>query len=507
MTTWDVIKALLKNTNFYWRKFFVFFGIAAVMAGGLFLVKNQDKIEASVKFANQTQDYESGRVLLNIDVSKNGKIVVNGEDKSKYLKILPDYYEISILAIDQPQTYISSFQAIMNLPETVDESEIERIVYAVHGVSAYQTYMAGPRTIIYTADSIPPQASLTIVARLPKNILTPPISKQIIYNISRVSVKSYLYLAIAMPIIAFIILMMMVARRQQDKLFYLSRKFLSAPPNQTPPPVAGVLIDGQLGHREIASIIIDLARRGYVFINRKGQSFTFGKRKSLKLEEMQELKPYEQILLSKIFEPGDYKSTKEDVDMRVGRHIFSHKIAQVYLEIYNEAMKSGFFVKNPAIVHGRWKFTGIGLFFLSVLGFAHAAWRDPDPKFTLFFWVGAMAMSAVIIKLAGLMPVRSVTGTANLRAWMQFMRYLQMPQSIGPEADLMDKFNEYLPYSIVFGVEADWAKRFMRSNFTKPDWYESEEDVITLESFIGGLFPIIDYVATELHKSHEPTVE
>lgn len=507
MTTWEVIKTLAKGANIYWRKLFAFLGIALVLGGGFYLVYSYNQIQASVNFANQTQDYAAGRVQLTIDVTKDGKITINGRNGSKYLNILPDSYEISILAVDQPNTYLSSFQAIMNLPDTVTEDQVERIVYAVHGVSSYKTYMAGPRTIIYTAESIPPQASLTIVARLPKNIMTPPLGKLITYQLSLVSVKIYLILAIAMPILTLILLLMMIIRRQQDKIFSNTTKISNLPPSKLPPPVAGVLIDGHLGHREIAATLIDLARRGYLYVNRKGTDFSFGKRKTLALEEMQELRPYERILLSKIFEPGEYKSTREDVDMRIGRHIFSHKIAQVYLEIYNESMRSGFFVKNPAGVHRKWRFAGIGLFFLSVLGFARAAAMDPDPKFTLFFWVGAMAMSAVIIKLSGLMPIRSVTGTVALRGWLQFIRYLKLEQTIEPVANVMDRFNEYLAYAVVFGVESDWAKRFMRTTFTKPDWYESDEEIITLEAFIAGLFPIVDYVGEELHRSHEPTVE
>jgi hypothetical protein len=314
--------------------------------------------------------------------------------------------------------------------------------------------------------------------------------------------------ATLLPIITLIILFSMVIRRRQDQIFYTSRKVINRLPNQTSPAVIGALMDGKVGSREIAATIIDLASRGYLFINRHNDgTFSFGKRKSLNLESLPELHEFERILLSKIFEPNQYKSTGEDVQMRIGRHIFSKKIAQVYLNIYNEAIKLGYFAQNPVKVHLRWRYAGIGLFFLGLAGFLHAAIFILDSKFILLLWVGAMIASTVIIWLSGLMPVRSVTGTTVLRQWLQLKQYLKMSRRIDGGASIMDQFNTMLPYAIVFGVEVEWTKRFLEENFTKPEWYESEEAVVTLEAFVGGLFPIINYVGDSLDKSHEPTVE
>ncbi len=506
MHTLELVKAILRSIDFYWKKFLIFLLILFFGVGGFLLWRIVNGAHADIQFAQTPQYTSTYQYKLNIEVKENGQVTINGKDSSGDLRIFPEYYEVRILAIDNPGTFINNFEADMNLPKPVDKSAIEQQIYAVHGVGSYRTDMAG-QMLVYTAENISPQASLTIVAHLPKDILTPPLGKRIIYSIGNVPAKIFLGIAIILPLFTIIILLFMIFKRRKDQLLFLGAEPTDVPPKDVPPAVAGVLIDGQVGAREIAATLISLAVRKYIFITRKGGYFSFGKRKSLDVEASTELRNFEKLLLSKIFMPQDYFSTREDVEQRVGHHIFSRKIAQVFLEIYNEATLQGYFIQNPAAVHLRWKYTGIVLFFLGILGFIYTAIFAPDPKFTLIFWVGEMAAASVIIKFSSLMPARSAEGSRSLSSWMAFRKYLKMSEAIEPGAIIEDKFNKFLPYAIVFGAEAEWAKRFMKEPFTKPDWYESMEPVTTLEEFVGGLFPLISFVGSILAESHEPTVE
>ena len=507
MSTWEVIRRLLGSTTIYWRKFFVFMLFAVTLGGG-YLWYSHNFVDASFDLPGVAQGDFLDQRKVDIYLTENGRIIAENQNLSKSLKILPNSYEVSILALDSPGAFISEFQAVIHLPADVAQNQIEQRVYAVHGVGSHGEYMQDARTLVYTATNIEPIASYTIVAQLPKNILTPPLGKRLLFTLSQLSVKAYLIIAILLPVITIIILTIMVIRRRQDQIFYSSDKIVNRPPNDTPPAVVGALNDGRVGAREIAATLIDLACRGFILINKHNDgTFSFGKRKSLNVEFLPELREFERILLSKIFEPEHYKSTGADVDMRIGRHIFSKKIAQVYLNIYNEAIKLGYFTKNPITVHLRWRFTGIGLFFLGLLGFFNTAFFSDESPFFLLLWVSAMGAASAMIWLSGLMPARSVTGTTNLRQWLQFKQYLKLSRQIEGGAVLEDQFNKMLPYAIVFGVEAEWARRYLNERFTKPDWYESEEIVVTLEAFVGGLFPIISYVGHGLDKSHEPTVE
>ncbi len=505
MNNWQLFKEILKGLDFYWKKFIALSLLVLLVFGGIQIWKIQTKTQAEFAFSNEAQFSSINEQNYNIEVKNNGQVLVNGRDASSDLKIYPDYYEVQVLLVDASGTYINSIMAIMTLPKPVNKDQVQQIIYAIHGVGYNRAYMADDQTLIFTAQNISSQATLSISAHLPKNILTPPLRKRIIYWITNVPASQYALGAGVLPIITLTIMLFMIVKRRKDQIISFRMPAISAPPSETQPAIAGVLIDGQVGAREIAATLIDLANRGYIFIIQRKNYFTFGKRKSINLDDLPELRNYERILLNKIFHPQDYRSTKDDVEMRVGHHIFSRKIAQVFLEIYSEATNLGYFIKNPALVHRRWRYTGIILFFLGMLGFIHDALWAPDPKFILIFWLGEIGVSFVIIKLSGLMPSRSAQGSQILNQWMAFRRYLKSSKPI--EAAYEDKFNQYLPYAIVFGVEAGWAKRFLKSSFAKPDWYESIDFIESLEQYISGLFPLIGYVGEILAGSHDPTVE
>jgi hypothetical protein len=507
VTTWQLVKMLSKNTTVYWYKLMVFLGIVFVCYGTYFLFTA--KVMTNAAYAPVTAEPGEliGDEVLDIIVTEDGHVLTETKNLSSNLKVLPNNYELSVLVIDKPGAYVESFKAVVHLPGNVDATQIKQRTYAVHGVESYKQYLQDPQTLVYEAKSIDPQASFTIVAELPLSILTPLVSQKTNYYLTQIPAKTYIILAVLLPLITLIVMFVMIVRRRQDQFFYKSKKIINLPPNDSPPAIAGALMDGKVGSREIAATLIDLAQRQYLFINRhQNGEFSFGKRKSLNLETLAELHEFERVLLSKIFEPDKYKSTGQDVQMRIGRHIFSKKIAQVYLNIYNEATKLGYFVQNPAVIHMYWRYAGIGMFFLSLVGFFYTAFLGPDPKYLLFSWIGQMAASAVIINLSDLMPTRSIVGTTALRQWTQFKQYLELDRRIEGGATIGQNFNRFLPYALVFGCEKAWTNRFSKETFFKPDWYESDMPVVTLEVFAEELFPLINYVGESLDDSHDPTV-
>lgn len=507
MNTWQIIQEILHGANFYWKKFFVFLLFFAVLFGGAYWWKDSLKTEAEFQFAQGPKYISISSETMNVEVEENGQVLINGKNSPKALKLYRDYDEISLIVLDNPGVFISNFQITMKLPKPVQQDQLEQIIYAIHGVGRYETYMSSPETLVYSAQDIAPTATLSIAARIKdKNVLNPSPWKKLTYYITNMPLNIWFIISGAIPLLALIIMLFMILERRRDQVLYIGARPSNKPPDKASPALAGILLDGQMGARELAAILIDLAARGYIFITRKGNSFSFGKRKNIDLQSA-DLKIFEKVLLEKIFLSSDYKSTKTDVEMRVGRHIFSRKIAQVYLEIYNEATRAGYFVKNPAAVHRKFRNIGITLFLLGGLGYIYSAFYSPDPKFTLFFWAGEMLASTVIIRLSGLMPTRSQYGSKMLYGWMAYRNYLKTRRTIEPGAQLEDVYIKNLPYAIVFGVESEWTRRFLDQPFTKPNWYESEEAVMTIDRFASGLFPLINFVGEVLAKAHEPTVD
>lgn len=507
MNSWQLIKEIFQGIGFYWRKFIVLSIFVVLILLGLNFIRVNNQSQAAFSFSDEPQFKSVMQKNVDVTVGANGQVLVDGKTDKSALTVYKDYDEIRLLAADNPGVFIQNGQITMHLPGPVSSNQVKQITYAVHGVDSYQNYMLDNQTLVWRATDISSEATWTVVAQVPKNIIQPPLGKLFLYWISSVPAQSYLILAIILPLLTFIITLFMLLKRRKDQIVSLNVEPSAKVPEPICPAVVGVLLDGRVGAREIAATLIDLACRGHLFITRKPTNFIFGKRKSMNVEKSKDLRDFEKILLGKIFMPQDYRSTREDVEMRVGHHIFSRKIAQVFLGIYNEATRDGYFVKNPASVHRRWRYTGIALFILGLLGFAQSAVYAPDPKFTLIFWVGEILAASVIIRISGLMPARSAKGSAALGPWMALRKYLKLHKPIERGVSYEEVFVKYLTYAIVFGVEDAWAKRFLEERFSVPEWYCSYEEVTTFEDFIGGLFPLISFVGQLLAGSHEPTVE
>lgn len=507
MSIWQIIKTLARDLSFDKKKFFFFVLFFLVAAAVFWGWQARSQSQAAVLYDGSYGEAIPNMVKNDIVISKNGQVKIDGKAKNNTFRYYKDYDEFSLIAFNNPNQFVDSYTATVHIPEAVSESDIRQIIYAVHGVGDNHYSMFDSTTFLYEAREISPGSTLTIVLRLPKGLVEAPFLKALTIALQDLTIRAWLYLAVALPALTLIILIFIYWRHRSEQNIFANAQ-LSRVPDKLPPALAGVVIDGSVGPREIAATLIDLASRGYIFIinNGKGE-FNFGKRRFTNLEATPGLSDFEKALLSKIFLPEAYKSTVNDVEMRIGRHIFSRKVADFYVGIYDLAMQNGYFVKNPAGVHLTYKFTGIILFFLSFLGFVYGAVSHLDPKYALVFWLGGMLASGLIIRLAPFMPTLTSKGIEKAREWMAFREYLSRKDSIAGGEVLEGKLNQFLPYAIVLGVEVDWIKRFSKEPFAVPDWYESAQTYTTIEDFASSLFPIIGYVSKHLAKSHDPTTE
>ncbi len=507
MSTWEIIKKLSLDAGIYSRKalFLLLIGFLGVF--GYNLAQNLLPATASLQFEEIPYEATLGGKEINIEINENSVVLIDGKKVNNTLHFFKDKDEFRLKVFDDQDDFYSYFRANLKLPKPVLETEVRPIVYAVHGVGMSYGRLTDPQTITYEAQNISPGATLTIVAELPKGLVKPGFFQSIKYNLSQISVNVWLYIGIILPGAILILMLVMIFRRRRANYMPI-RGLLGGPPDNIAPAIPGVLVDGVVGAREIAATLIDLAKRGYIYIINKGNGeFSFGIRRTGDFHQMTKLSNFEIELLDKIFLPKAYKSSVKDVEMRIGKHIFSKKIANFYLGIYDEATKQGLFVKNPSQVHLSWKYTGIVFFYISFLGFMIGAVSGLEPKYSLLFWVSGIIASLVMVRLSPFMPARTTKGNEELRAWLEFRKYLSNRKPASTAEMMQSKFEDYLPYAIVLGAEIEWVKRFGTARFNKPDWYESRESNVTLDSFAAQLFPLIGYVAKNLARSHDPRVE
>jgi uncharacterized membrane protein len=318
------------------------------------------------------------------------------------------------------------------------------------------------------------------------------------------SLSGWLWLAggIALPPIAVIILMVMFFRSDvRSRKSEVTGVIKSAPSNISP-ALASIVYSGRVGEKTLMAMLVDLATRDFIEIFNRGDDFVIYK-KEISVAQAAKLRPYEKVLIEKIFMPKKSIAGAMDVEARLARHLYSRKIAAIYLSLYVEGESLGYFTEMPAKIHLKYRILGIAIFFLGLLGFIVSAFIGADPKFILFFWLSLVVMGSMIVNLAPRLTAYSKKGRKVQSHWLKFRNFLTQEDVIRGWDEL---FEQYLPYAIAMDCEADWAARFVQSTFVKPDWYDHVNLAGGVENFVKSFWPVVDTIAESLNVSREPLV-
>lgn len=489
-----------------YKKQLIFFAAFFVIMGGIFYFLNNQLSSASVN--DLAVPAQSGIYNIDIYLDSQGNVSINDQKFNQYLHIGKDISELRYIAADKEGKYLDQLNIYVHLPVAVSSGEVKQQVYAVHGVGSYYSGLQDPTTLIYRASSLSPQSTFTIVAELPNSMFNFSLGRKITALLFNLSPQIWLIISIILPVITLIILLFMFQQTIKDWRRRKPKDMIEQPPSNMKPAEVEVLVEGKVSARSIAATLLDLAERDVIQVISRKDTFTFGKRKPLDLNAMSgdKMQRFEQILLSKIFTKEELKSTIKDIQVRIGQHVFSRKIAEVYVEIYEDISRRGYFLENPSIMHQKYKKIGYVFFFIGIIGFIFGVFWAPDPKFYLIFWAAMIFTSFIIIKMSPQLPIRTQKGQEEVYKWLQFKNFLSDPSPIGYVEGAQEIFEKYLPYAIVLRCESEWSKRFIEHPFRQPDWYFSDKPVIILEDFVNDIFPVIWFISNELSASKEPTV-
>ncbi len=267
--------------------------------------------------------------------------------------------------------------------------------------------------------------------------------------------------------------------RGRDPEVGVAPEYLSEPPSNLPPAVAGTLIDENAELRDVLSTIVDLARRGYLVIeeNRNEGFLGFGARTTFTFKRTakppsDQLRRYEQTLLTKLF------GRKMEVEMEALKNKFYVHIPTIQNQLYDEVVKEGFFEASPQTVRRRWMWFGGTLLALAVFGGPFLLAAVGMGELTglpegLACVPMALGLVGLVMLIAGpQMPAKTVKGAEEAAKWRAFRNYLQNIRQYTDIEKVTDQFNEYLPYAIAFGLERTWVNQFTRVESTPiPYWY------------------------------------
>jgi len=249
-------------------------------------------------------------------------------------------------------------------------------------------------------------------------------------------------------------------------------EYLTEPPSDLPPGLAGTLVDESADLQDIMATLVDLARRGVVDMEEHdkrlfgisvSKTFTFHKRGDFSGN----LRGYESILVRELFGSGMSK----DLDDLKDR--FYSAVPKIQDALYKEAVKEGLFPVSPKSVRARYLGLGIVGIIISAALFVCVGAAFIDRVDTLLCPFVALGVgSLALIGVSSRMPAKSRKGAEENAKWKAFRVYLERADKIRDVGEAATQFEKYLPYAIAFGLERSWINKFARvPDVPMPRWY------------------------------------
>jgi uncharacterized protein (TIGR04222 family) len=355
---------------------------------------------------------------------------------------------------------IDAVTATVKLPGSVAVDKMTGAIDTVASVQPGWTAPA-PSTLVFTAKSVPAYTKYWIVAGFPKGTVAFP------WTLRRIGAFIVPKAGLALPIFVFLGMLLLWRKRGRDDPQAVFARYVSEPPSDLPPGLAGALIDETVDVKEVTATIVDLAGKGYIDITDDKQgSFPLAKSVTTfrRLKPTDDLPGYQKKVADALFGGhGDEVSTKE-----LKNHFYKN-VLPICDAIYEEVTQRGYFTKNPKSVRARW--VGLGVFAAILLGVLTVIFAIGDVGGWGYFAFGSIITVVILVVFARYMPARTAAGALEQKKWLAFRNYLRDLTRFQDLATAKDTFERYLPYAIAFAVERDWARRFHELEVPPPVWY------------------------------------
>lgn len=460
-----------------------------------------------------------------INIDQSGEVSVSNGDRFRINAGVSED-ELRYPIIDSNSNSYQEFRGILKLPTPIENANLGSFsMIAINGVGNHSVEIIDSTTISYQAIGIGPNAEITIIAKFPKGYFNLPPATIVGVGIQALN-PLWIYSSWIIPFIGLSLLGYMWFQRFRDHQMPSDNNIYNAPPSDIAPALISTLYENKIQPEAIASTLIDLARRGYISIFNKGNNFIFAREREIdlstqafqvgmhdvklndeevKIARKEGLKPFEKILLSKLFVASRPISSKEDVKVRIGHGLFSKKVAAIYEYLFRDASELGYFVPNAISKHRKYLFAGWILAILGFFGFLLGVWFLPDPKYFILFWVALMILANLIIGLAPYVPLRTSAGRSQLAKFLEFRKYISTQDSSDNNKSI-DDFFKILPHAWALGAHHEWAKKFEHHVYHRPDWYYSGKKNQSTIEFVQEIDNLIEFVSESFAAVREKTL-
>lgn len=407
-------------------------------------------------------------------------------------------YRYRVQAVNRPGEFLDELFIVISLPFTGSDSTVGQRIINDGSVSETFAVLYDPRTIVFAAVGVAPRSQLAIEFEVPQAFISRSAAFSLRESMSTISPSIWAAISISLPSLAALLLFITALAR--TRRVQPIRGSVEKPPSRLAPAMVGILLRGRLTNRDIAATLIDLAHRGHIIIRHiSNDDFRF--RRHIGSDKLED---FEQALLDQIFGVQSQSASAEEISFSLSQEVFSKRISQSFILAYQRIGELGFFHTNPLKLHLRYQISGLILFVIGIVGFLMNLFLISGAAMFLLFWLGMIGAALLVLWFSRGIPSRTIYGDRELASWLGFARYLSSKEPVNYVAHSQDKYLSYLPYAIVFDVEAEWTKRFYSMPFFQPDWYVAA-NVTTIDQFANKIFPLFGYLSHVLAVTSQPS--
>jgi len=261
--------------------------------------------------------------------------------------------------------------------------------------------------------------------------------------------------------------------RGRDPNVGLVAEYLTEPPPDLSPGLAGTLVDETADVRDIVATLVDLARRGVLKISEYARPTMGGllTTSDWQIEPGERfgqvaLRPYEQALVAALGIAQGRHSLSEF------RNRFYTEIPKIQNALYEALVEAGYYTRSPDQTRKRYRALANLVIFIAAVLFVIAVSVLSDlTEYSICLPAALLMTGLLLYVVARAMPLRTRKGAEMRMRAEAFKRYLQNIEKYTKLQEAKGLFDKYLPYAIAFGLDHSWLRKFTTVDAPPPPWY------------------------------------